>query len=71
MSTAPLLNVRDICDRLRLSRKSVYAAINERGFPKPMKFGRASRWLATDVEGWIEARRVERDATHGQRSATA
>jgi len=28
--------------------------LNEGSFPKPMKFGRTSRWLKSDIEKWLK-----------------
>jgi len=39
-----------------LSDKWFYKLIQEGQFPKPIKFGRSSRWLKSEVEAWIQAR---------------
>lgn len=36
-----------------LTDKWFYKLIQENHFPKPIKFGRSSRWLKSEVEGWL------------------
>ena len=38
------------------SDKWFYKLIQEGLFPKPIKLGRSSRWLESEVENWIEKR---------------
>ncbi len=45
--------------RLGLSRSSIYAAIAEGRFPRPVKLGtRAVGWLESDVDQWL-AQQIE------------
>lgn len=39
-----------------LSDKWFYKLIKEGVFPKPIKLGRSSRWLQSEVEAWLQAR---------------
>lgn len=39
-----------------LSDKWFYKLIQEGLFPKPIKMGRSSRWLKSEVEGWVNER---------------
>lgn len=39
-----------------LSDKWFYKLIQEGVFPKPIKMGRASRWLKSDQEEWLQAK---------------
>ena len=39
-----------------LSDKGFYKLIQEGVFPKPIKMGRASRWLKSDLEEWLQAK---------------
>ncbi|EPN2807199.1 helix-turn-helix transcriptional regulator [Serratia marcescens] len=39
-----------------LSDKWFYKLIQDGGFPKPIKLGRSSRWLKSDVENWVQQR---------------
>ena len=42
-----------------LSDKWFYKLIQDGLFPKPIKLGRASRWLKSDVEEWLYYRIYE------------
>ncbi|HCQ8189175.1 TPA: AlpA family transcriptional regulator [Proteus mirabilis] len=39
-----------------LTDKWFYKLIQEGEFPKPIKLGRSSRWLKSEVEQWLQAR---------------
>ena len=39
-----------------LSDKWFYKLIQEGVFPKPIKMGRATRWLKSDLEEWLQAK---------------
>ncbi|MEX6315054.1 helix-turn-helix transcriptional regulator [Providencia manganoxydans] len=39
-----------------LTDKWFYKLIQEDEFPKPIKLGRSSRWLKSEVEQWLQAR---------------
>ncbi|HHQ6539164.1 TPA: helix-turn-helix transcriptional regulator [Serratia fonticola] len=39
-----------------LSDKWFYQLISEGKFPKPIKMGRSSRWLYSEVEVWVQER---------------
>ncbi|HHP0207206.1 TPA: helix-turn-helix transcriptional regulator [Escherichia coli] len=39
-----------------LSDKWFYKLIQEGVFPKPINMGRASRWLKSDLEEWLQAK---------------
>ncbi|NYT83219.1 helix-turn-helix domain-containing protein [Alcaligenaceae bacterium] len=39
-----------------LTDKWFYQLIKEGKFPKPVKFGRRSRWLKSELETWIQER---------------
>ncbi|KAB7685368.1 AlpA family phage regulatory protein [Plesiomonas shigelloides] len=39
-----------------LSDKWFYKLISEGLFPKPIKLGRSSRWLESEVEAWMQER---------------
>jgi prophage regulatory protein len=42
-----------------LSDKWFYKLIQEGEFPKPIKLGRSSRWLQSEVEKWMQQRIVD------------
>ena len=39
-----------------LTDKWYYKLIKDGLFPKPVKLGRSSRWLKSEVEAWLQAR---------------
>lgn len=39
-----------------LSDKWFYKMIQQGNFPKPVKFGRSSRWFEREVQEWLEER---------------
>ncbi|MDX7660895.1 AlpA family transcriptional regulator [Enterobacter asburiae] len=41
---------------LGVSDKWIYRLIKDGIFPKPIKLGRSSRWLQSEVEAWLHAR---------------
>lgn len=56
------LRIRDVMAMTGLSRASVYRLAGE-GFPKPVKLSdRASAWVRTEVEAWVQAKIANRGA---------
>lgn len=54
-----------------LTDKWFYKLIKDGLFPKPIKLGRSSRWLQSEVENWLQQRIDQsRQANTGIRSAT-
>lgn len=39
-----------------LTDKWFYKLIQEGKFPRPVKFGRSSRWLRSELEAWVQER---------------
>ncbi|HFT1527979.1 TPA: helix-turn-helix transcriptional regulator [Providencia stuartii] len=57
----PLLNdqfidMKFITHLTGLTDKWFYKLIQEGEFPKPIKLGRSSRWLKSEVEQWLNER---------------
>lgn len=42
-----------------LTDKWFYKLIQDGLFPKPIKLGRSSRWLCSEVEAWLQQRIAE------------
>lgn len=51
--------MKKITDLTTLSDKWFYKLIQNGKFPKPIKFGRKSLWLKSEVEHWIQERIFE------------
>lgn len=59
--TAPpdrlLLDLHQVKQLLQMSRSSIYAAIADGDFPKPIRVGRrAVRWFANEIDAWVKSR---------------
>jgi predicted DNA-binding transcriptional regulator AlpA len=46
--------------RIGLSRSNIYQQIQCGKFPEPVKIGRSSRWLAAEIEAWVNAQACAR-----------
>ncbi|EOY5382733.1 MULTISPECIES: helix-turn-helix transcriptional regulator [Enterobacteriaceae] len=53
------IDMKFITQLTGLSDKWFYKLIQDGLFPKPIKLGRASRWLKSDVEEWLYYRIYE------------
>ncbi|WP_337261399.1 MULTISPECIES: helix-turn-helix transcriptional regulator [unclassified Serratia (in: enterobacteria)] len=51
-----LVTMTFITEFTGLSDKWFYKLISEGAFPKPIKLGRSSRWLHSEVQAWLQAR---------------
>ena len=45
---------QDTLYKQNITRSYLYKMLNEGSFPKPMKLGRTSRWLKSDIEKWLK-----------------
>jgi len=55
------LTISDLEQKLQVKRSFIYAAIASGQFPRPLKLGRASRWLESDIDRWLNERATQRD----------
>ncbi len=54
-SPAPkLLRIADVGERLSMSRGTIYRKIKDGTFPPPKKLGHSVRWMAADIEAWVD-----------------
>lgn len=61
-----ILRMREVIQRIGLSRSTIYKLMENNEFPRPMKLGsQAIGWRDTDIEAWIE----NRPLSHPCRSA--
>ena len=49
-----LLTLKRVLERTSLGRTSIYQQIKEGTFPAPVKVGKASRWVETELEQWMQ-----------------
>ena len=53
-----ILRMPQLTQKVRLSRSSIYLALSEDKFPKPIRLGaRSVGWLESEVDAWIESKR--------------
>lgn len=53
-----LLSMAQVRERIPVSRPTIYALIEARSFPRPVKIagkGNRSFWAVSDVEAWLQA----------------
>ncbi|MGJ7365826.1 AlpA family transcriptional regulator [Morganella morganii] len=55
----PLVDMKFITQFTGSTDKWFYKLIQDGQFPKPVKFGRSSRWLKSEVEAWLQERIAE------------
>lgn len=55
----PLVDMAYITAYTGITDKWFYKLIKDGEFPKPIKLGRRSRWLRSEVEAWMQ-RRINR-----------
>lgn len=48
-----MLSLGEVIEKVRLSRGAIYGRIAEKRFPAPIKLGRSSRWLQSELDQWI------------------
>lgn len=52
-----LLRLKEVCNRLGVSRSKVYSMTREGSFPAAKRLGgRTVAWLESDIENWIDSR---------------
>ena len=52
-----LLKIKEVCERLGVSRGHVYVLVRKHGFPRPIELSARSRaWKPDSIEQWIESR---------------
>ena len=54
-----LVDIKFITQLTGLTDKWFYKLIKDGDFPKPIKLGRSSRWLKSEVEMWLQAKILE------------
>ena len=59
--SATLLTFDQMSAKVALGRTSIYAGIAAKTFPAPVKFGKRSLWVESEVDQWIADRIAERD----------
>ncbi|AOF01649.1 transcriptional regulator [Serratia surfactantfaciens] len=60
----PLIDMTFITTYTGMSDKWFYKLIKDGKFPKPIKLGRSSRWLKSEVESWMYERIADSRGTN-------
>jgi len=57
------IRIATVVSMVGLPKTSIYDAVREGSFPKPVKLGvRSSAWRLSEVQKWMQDRILERDA---------
>jgi len=48
------LTIKDVTNKVGFKTSTIYKYIKENKFPKPVKFGKSSRWKLTDIDQWMQ-----------------
>jgi len=56
-----LLRIREVCDRVGLSKTTIYVRMANGDFPKPVQLGGTVAWVESEIDKWIEDRIADRD----------
>ena len=49
------LNITDVSNTVGFGRSWIYLKIQNDEFPKPVKIGRSSRWVESQINAWNES----------------
>ncbi|MDE2507821.1 MAG: helix-turn-helix domain-containing protein [Planctomycetota bacterium] len=49
-----LLNADEVAAMLNISERTLWRLLSAGKVPKPVRFGRSTRWRLSDVREWIE-----------------
>ncbi len=54
------LTARQVAERLRVARSTLYVLMAKHGFPRPVRLGGKREWIIAEIEAWETARVEER-----------
>jgi len=58
-----ILSLAETCQKTRLKKLAVYAAIAEGTFPRQVRIGKkGSGWIEHEIDQWIQSRIDDRDS---------
>lgn len=57
---ALLWSLPTLKNEIGLSRSNIYQQIQAGKFPAPLKIGRSSRWLPSEIHAWVNAQACAR-----------
>lgn len=50
-----LLNVNDVCERLKVCRTTLYKLLAAGALPEPVQVGCRKKWTEDEIESWVRA----------------
>ena len=59
-ATDRLLPIREVQQLCAIGKTAIYAGLLDRSFPVPVKIGRSSRWLQSEIQQFIADRAAAR-----------
>jgi prophage regulatory protein len=67
-----IIRLPEVRELVGLGKTAIYDKIKTGEFPKPLKLGRVSGWVESDVQAWINAQiTASRTPAHGAAGAPA
>lgn len=66
-----LLPMRAVRDQVALHPATIYGLIKAKEFPQPIKMGRRSLWIESEIQAWIQARIADSRMGHGMGQKSA
>ena len=48
-----LLTINELINIVGFKKSTIYKFIKENKFPRPLKFGKSSRWAKSEINEWI------------------
>ena len=60
-----LLTIKGVAQTMEAGRSFIYQEVAAGRFPKPVKLGRSTRWIAAEIHAWIAAKAQARDQVTG------
>ncbi|WP_343661114.1 AlpA family transcriptional regulator [Ralstonia sp.] len=58
-----LIRMPEVIKMVGLGKTAIYDRIKDHRFPAPIKLGRASAWVESEVQEWIAERVRQRDGS--------
>lgn len=60
------IKLQEVIEVTGLSAPTIYRHVKQGNFPKPVRLGaRSSRWVESEINGWIEDRIASSNSTLG------
>lgn len=60
-----LLRITEVMEMTTLADATIYKLMKEGEFPRPIKRGKTSLWLTSEIEAWIQSLKDVRDRKVG------